>query len=378
MRKLDNNTAVFVELLKAGLWEHEVQLSYFDDIDFTRVYDLACEQSVVGLVAAGIEHAKDVKVPKPIALEFASTTIQLEQNNKAMNSFIARLVNEMRQAGIYTLLLKGQGISQCYEKPLWRACGDIDFFLNRDDFEKATYFLKHRASEVSETDDYKYHLPMTIDNWVVELHGTMRGGLWKRLDGALDEIQKGIFYSGNVRSWMNEGCQIFLPRADEDIAFVFSHILQHFFRGGIGLRQVCDWCRLLWTYRDKFDMSLLGKRFQSMGVVTEWKAFASLAVEYLGMPKEAMPFYSSSTCWKRKAYRILKLILETGNFGQNRDLQYQQNHSFFVRKAISLWRLTWDSMRQLLIFPIDPIRVWLNMFDSRMRLLFQRNSGSTE
>lgn len=164
MRKLDNNTAVFVELLKAGLWEHEVQLSYFDDIDFTRVYNLACEQSVVGLVAAGIEHAVDVNVPKTVALDFASTTIQLEQNNKAMNDFIARLVNEMRQAGIYTLLLKGQGISQCYEKPLWRACGDVDFFLNKDDFDKATDFLKPRASEVSETDDYKYHLPMTIDN----------------------------------------------------------------------------------------------------------------------------------------------------------------------------------------------------------------------
>ncbi len=368
MRKLDNNTAVFVELLKAGLWEHEVQLSYFDDIDFTRVYNLACEQSVVGLVAAGIEHAKDVKVPKPIALEFASTTIQLEQNNKAMNDFIARLVNEMRQAGIYTLLLKGQGISQCYEKPLWRACGDVDFFLNKDDFDKATYFLKPQASEVSETDDYKYHLPMTIDNWVVELHGTMRGGLWKRLDGALDEIQKGIFYSGNVRSWTNEGCQIFLPRADEDIAFVFSHILQHFFRGGIGLRQVCDWCRLLWTYRDKFDMSLLEKRLHAMGVVTEWKAFASLAVNHLGMPEDAMPLYSPSKRWEKKAGRIIRLILETGNFGQNRDLAYQK-HSFVVRKAITLWRLSWDSIRQILIFPIDPIRVWSNMFVSRMKLL---------
>ena len=35
------------------------------------------------------------------------------------------------------------------------------------------------------------------------------------------------------------------------------------------------------------------------GVVSEWKAFAAMAVEYLGMPMEAMPLYSDSGKWKR-------------------------------------------------------------------------------
>jgi hypothetical protein len=115
-------------------------------------------------------------------------------------------------------------------------------------------------------------------------------------------------------------------------------------------------------------MSLLEKRLHAMGVVTEWKAFASLAVNHLGMPEDAMPLYSPSKRWEKKAGRIIRLILETGNFGQNRDLAYQK-HSFVVRKAITLWRLSWDSIRQILIFPIDPIRVWSNMFVSRMKLL---------
>ena len=41
--------------------------------------------------------------------------------------------------------------------------------------------------------------------------------------------------------------------------------------------------------------------------MSEWKAFASLAVEYLGMPMEAIPFYDSEL--KIKGSRLVKFIL---------------------------------------------------------------------
>ena len=58
--------------------------------------------------------------------------LQIEKQNSAMNSFIGVLVEKMRKEGIYTLLIKGQGVAQCYEKPLWRSCGDIDLYLSED------------------------------------------------------------------------------------------------------------------------------------------------------------------------------------------------------------------------------------------------------
>ena len=371
MRKHTKETSVFFELLRAGLWEHEARLSQFGEIEYKYIFRIAEEQSVVGLIAAGLEQVSDVKIPKDIALAFAGYTLQLEQRNRAMDEFLGTLIQEMRNAGIYALLLKGQGIAQCYEKPLWRASGDIDLFLGKDDYKKAEAFLMQSSTVVEEADSYKLHGAMTMGPWLVETHGTLRSGLWKQLDRNLDKIQTAIFYEGKVRSWMNGKTQVFLPNADEDIVYVFSHILQHFFRGGIGLRQICDWCRLLWSYRDSIDMQLLEERLKEMGVLTEWRAFAALAVVYLGMPPEAMPFYSSSSLWHRKANRIITLILETGNFGKNRDLNYQKQYSFLTRKVISLWRLTWDNVRQLCIFPVDPLRVWSNMFCSRIWLLMQ-------
>ena len=72
--KTNTNTKAFFELVRAGLWEKEVRLSNYENIDFAEVYPLAEEQSVIGMVAAGIDHVVDVKVPQAWALQFAGQT----------------------------------------------------------------------------------------------------------------------------------------------------------------------------------------------------------------------------------------------------------------------------------------------------------------
>ena len=365
---IDSSQQAFFALVRSGLWEQECRLSRYGSIDFKEVYRIAEEQSIVGLVAAGVEHVIDTKVPKEDALTFAGTTLQLEQNNNAMNHFISFIVDKMRKADIYTLLVKGQGVAQCYERPLWRTCGDVDLYLSSENYKRAKHFLMPLSSKIDEEDIIRKHLTLTIDSWVVELHGDLPCEVSKRADKGLNEVKKSIFEGGEVRSWMNGNTQVFLPSSDNDVILVFIHILQHFFYGGIGLRQVCDWCRLLWTYREKIDKRLLEKRIRSMGLMSEWRAFAALAVNTLGMPVEAMPLYESSSRWRNKADKILSMILETGNFGHNRDESYFENHSFFVAKAISFWRNTWDSMRHLGIFPVDATRVWFKRLGEGIRV----------
>ena len=140
--KLDNNQQVFFALVQAGLWGQNVRLSQYGQIDLNEVYRLAEEQSVVGLVAAGMEHVTDVKVPQQVVLTFVGGALQLEQRNLAMNAFIAKLIERLREEDIYALLVKGQGVAQCYERPLWRSSGDVDFYLSDSNFEKAKQFFR--------------------------------------------------------------------------------------------------------------------------------------------------------------------------------------------------------------------------------------------
>lgn len=330
----NNNQQAFFSLVRAGLWEKEVRLLPYGDIDYAEVMRLAQEQAVVGLVAAGLEHVTDVKVPQVWALQFAGQTIQLEQRNKAMNQFIADLIAKMREADIYTLLVKGQGIAECYERPQWRTSGDVDLLLSVENFEKAKSLLLPLSSGNKPECNYSKELGYYIDSWSVELHGTQRTGLSSRVDTEIDAVQMDLFYGGKVRSWNNGGTTIFLPAADEDVFIIFTHFIKHFYKeGGVTVRQVCDWCRLLWTYKDSIDAKLLERRIKRAGLISEWKAFGMLAVNYLGMPIEAMPLYSKDEKWSRKAEKIVDFILKGGE-----------------------WRKWKDTMTVAQIFPLSVLR----------------------
>ena len=306
----NNTKEAFLELVRAGLWEKEAYLYPFGKIDYEKILQMAEEQSVIGLVTAGLDQVKDIKAPQETVLQFIGTSLQIEQQNKAMNSFIERIVEEMRAAGIYALLVKGQGIAQYYKKPLWRACGDVDFFLSDSNYTQAKSVLIPLSSESKPERKYSKELGLYIDSWLVELHGTLRTGLSSRIDSVIDEAQRDVFYGGNVRSWMCGKCQVFMPGATNDVFFVFTHFIKHFYKEeGANLRQVCDWCRLIWTYKDSLNHGLLESRIRQAGLMTEWKAFAALAVEKLGMPAEAMPFYHQSKRWSRKADKIVSSLL---------------------------------------------------------------------
>ena len=316
----DNTERALFALVRAGLWGSEVCLSPFDNPDFDRILILSQEQAVEGLVTAGLDHVKDATVPKGIILQFIGQSLQIEQRNAAMNQFIEKLVTEMRTNGIYTLLVKGQGIAQCYEKPQWRSSGDVDFFLSNDNFDKAKSFLLPLSSGNKPERGYSKELGMSIGSWYVEIHGSLRTGLSSRVDKVIDEVQGNVFYDGKVRSWMNRKTQVFLPAPDEDVFFVFTHYVKHFYKeGGVSLRQICDWCRLLWTYKDSLNHGLLEIRLNKAGLMSEWRGFAAVGVDYFGMPIDAMPLYSKEKKWSRKAEKIITFILKGGEWRRFQD-----------------------------------------------------------
>lgn len=356
----DKTKEAFFALVRAGLWETEVQLAPYGEVDFNEILQLAQEQTVVGLVAAGLEHVDDVNVPQALTLQFVGHALQIEKQNEAMNRFIADLVGKMKGEGVYTLLLKGQGVAQCYERPLWRSCGDVDFLLSDENYKKARSYLLPLASSVEKEGKYG-HLGMTIASWVVELHKRLRCSISNRINKVLESVRYDVFTGGNVRTWMDGHTQVFLLGADGDVFYVFVHFLNHFYKGGVGLRQICDWVRLLLKYKDTLNLGLLERRLQNAGMMTEWKAFGAFAVEYLGMPAKAMPFYSSQAKWGRKARRILEFLIDVGNFGHNRDMSYFNSKPYIVRKTISLGRRMIDLWHHARIFPIHSLRFFPNI-----------------
>ena len=364
MENLNNSQKAFFELVKAGLWA-DVETTdlgsrgFTEPVDWNKVYELVEEQSVVGLVLAGIDwfkvHDLRFTIPQEVLLQWIGEVQMIEQQNKAMNVFVASLIKKLRKEDVYAILVKGQGIAQCYERPLWRASGDVDLLLNDTNYEKAKKVLIPLADGVEQEYKSFKHIGMTLNGeYVVELHGTMHSRLSNRIDRGVDEAQNDVFFGGSVRSWQNGNTPVFLPRADEDVIFVFTHILHHFYIEGIGLRQICDWCRLLYRYRSELDLRLLESRIRKMGLMSEWRAFYNLANRYLGMPDYGSGLMVHDSRYDKKADRIMEFMLETGNFGHNRERTTSK--SYMGGKLASTFRKLKDFGHHMRIFPIDSLK----------------------
>lgn len=290
-----NSVEVFFLLVRAGLFGciEGVEDFLLDDVECAEVYQLAKEQSMVGLIADGIEVVQTEwqkthntpLMPREWLLKFAHVALQQEQRNLNMNKFVAELIDKLRKNGNYALLLKGQGVAQCYMNPLRRACCDVDLLLTEENYQKAKDYLLPSASFSKAGNEYKKEQIIEISHWVVELHGSLRCGFSSRIDRELDKVYHDTFYDGNVRSWMNGNVQVL----------------------------------------------------------------------YLGMPEEAMPFYSEDEKWKRKARQILAFILKTGNMGHNRKGNVIVD-SYLTRKIKSSGQRLCDLTNHFTIFPLDTLR----------------------
>ena len=318
MKRKDINQQAFFELLRTGLWGNgNPDIRIDRATDWQEVYQLAQEQSVQGLVLQGIDWFKvqssKFNIPQVLLLQWIAEVQVIEQQNKDMNAFIADLIEKLRKNDIYALLVKGKGVAKCYEKPLWRSAGDVDLLLSDDNYDKAKMYLTPLASEVETEYIGGKHLGMTIDGWVVELHGSLRVGLPNRINRELDDIQTDTFKCGNVRSWMNDRTQVFMLGKENDIVYVFVHFLNHFYKEGVGLRQICDWCRLMWMYRNEINVEKIETRIKKMRLVSEWKAFYNLASRYLGMPDLGSGLMVHDSTFDKKADRIMKFMMKFGN-----------------------------------------------------------------
>ena len=308
--KMNEDTLnVFFALVRAGLWSNDnldLNANLYEGVDWGKVYRLAEEQSVIGLVAAGIENLLEtsgtseqarantnlnLKVPQEWALQFIGQTLQIEQRSKEMNDFIGRLSERLRSEGVSFVMVKGQGVAQCYEKPLWRASGDVDLLLDNDNYEKAKRVLFPMADEIEKENVATKHQALKIMGVDVELHGRMPFSLSRTADKIVDEVIDKALHEASGCVALNTNlsnntnlAEVPVPLADEHVFLVFTHFLHHFFIEGVGLRQICDWCRLLFCYREKLDLRVLESRIRRAGLMSEWRVFYNLASRYLGMP----------------------------------------------------------------------------------------------
>lgn len=366
---------LFFVLLRNGLWgaapdREGLGATLPSPDEWEQVLLTAKEQTVIGLIADGAKDCPKGFIPKDISLKMMMQLLAIEKRNALVNEHVARIKRTLCEAGIPFIMVKGQAVALDYLKPNGRMPGDIDLIVRPEDYEAAKRSISGIAVALEVEDLSKLHFGAMAGDQEIEIHGTVHTGLGDRINNVLDSVQAQLFTKEGHRLHDYAGESVCIPSVDFDALYIFVHLLQHFYCGGLGLRQLCDWARVLHTNRDLIDRGLLAQRLKDMRTTNEWEAFVAFLVKYIGLPEEDAPLYSHDS--EVRADKIWKFIRMVGNFGKKRKRRDRSKDPYLIRKVESLCINTQDFLNHFGIFPRDSVRFFSQYLFTGVRTVIKR------
>lgn len=266
-------------------------------------------QSVTGLFFSGRSQLGDVNEDERKAL--FNHIGQLLMNNRSINQALTIIVEELNRTAIPYCLLKGQGIGSYYNEPEARVGGDIDLYVGK-------YQQKAIETLLPLTNQRKYsingkHANLSINGTEVELHRYVDSMISAKHNEVFWQwSEEDLFY--HAKTIIINKKEVRIPEATFNAFSIFYHLFRHFLISGVGLRQLCDWARLLYCEKDNIDRELLRSKLRLFGIDEGWDAFMTLLENHLFLPASAA-IYCSDRCSGKKESHIMRHILNDGNFG---------------------------------------------------------------
>ena len=347
-----DNIIQFFSLLRAGLWNSEVDRKEFEkSVNWNELLLMANEQTVSGIVFDGLQNLKGTKCDRATLMEWIGCAKKIENANQQLNLALAYLVYKYQEAGLNPIVLKGQAIAQYYKNPLHRLSGDIDLYFPNG-YNKANDIIKSMPGAVV-SEETIYHQSFCIANVCVENHysyihfySKRNQRAWEEVLAMMDaenyEIQKFNGKNGRVVEM-----PVFSPQLNA--IYIFLHILHHLLQTGIGLRQVCDWACLWKAKEHEIDKELFIKVVDMLPVKRSMTALTWIVENYLGLPKGTIPLDTTGKLACKDGEFLLNDIMRGGNFGRgfgfmdgfvrNRHLHNLRTYFSALKRMIKIRRL---------------------------------------
>ncbi len=303
-----------------------------------KVYALAKQQSVLGVAFAGIEKLpKESRPPMQLLMRWATEVEAIRGMNGLMNKEAARLTRLFTEAGRKNAILKGQANARLYPDPTLRQAGDIDIWVEggRDSINQL--LVEEGLIEKSALEYGRFwhhaHLERTKDGIMAEVHYRPASGNPYKSQELQDFLNREILNAQMVP----EG--FYAPSIKFALVMQLSHLQQHFYSGGLGLRQYIDYYILLKNSTEEVRRDVSGA-MKRLGMLHACSAVMWVLQQVLGLERDLM--LCTPCAWRGR--RLLRLALVGGNFGKYR----QKPRNVFVR-----WFR--DRRQALSWLPFDPM-----------------------
>lgn len=274
---------------------------------------------------------------------------------------LAEVKAKLDGAAIPFVLLKGLGCDHYYPEYGLRNLGDIDIYVGEENYGRAAEVLGCDA----EASRSPKHFSVTVQDVTVEVHRACEILPSHRADRHFRRLAAAGLGS-DLHTLNIGGVEVRTPQDDFNAIYLFVHFFDHFLGGGCGLRQVCDWALFLHARRDTLDRSYIAAALKGLGLANAWRTFGALAVRHLGLPAGSLPCSGLPDSGQsplpkrqaRRADRLLRVMLEMGNFGKIRKQERRRRFGtgFLSRKLGSLLGALHHSFEMLTLFPGHSLR----------------------
>ena len=356
---MERHEEVFFSLLRNALWGTPVEIPQ-GFADWAKVARTAKIQSALGL--AGDVMLSDSGIASAMSSDLKTKIKTFMMANimthGKLNNVLVKVVSELDAAGIPSVLLKGQGLAQYYPKPELRQCGDIDLYVGLQRYADSYDILRPLATEIEDRKALEVgkHYDFFVGKVAVEIHRYSDRYPTPKLDRIYQEVSlEGL--GKNLVPIQFSGVEVMTPSDEYNAFYIFSHLFHHFLINGLGARQLCDWMLFLRSRSSHIDMRSLNTTLLRLDMLKPWQAFGCVLVKYFGMPAEAFPFYDPAQ--ESKADKIVKRLLDEGNFGKERDVYKKRGKIYLINKTWAMLAHIGRSLGLLFLFPRHSFRqIW--------------------
>ena len=308
---------LFFEFLQVAIGNRESLSRELSDNEWQDIFRLLKEHALLGVGFSAVErlHAKGVVCPPGLRMKWFALVVQIERRNEQLNGLCKKVTEQYEHDGLSTCILKGQGNILNYPKELGRRrqSGDIDVWAVHFENEECRMKKQRSAAEgkaneecteedggiaiavqtgKNEVEYVEYHGHKAIREYVM-MQYRLKGidahpkACYHHIDAPdMDGIEVEVHYrptfcrsfirNRRMQKWFDtfasecmsnrtsEGFAV--PTASFNVVYQMAHLFEHYFEGGIGLRQMMDYHFTLKAWQEEI---MEWKSQQSQGMWSE-------------------------------------------------------------------------------------------------------------
>lgn len=302
------------------------------DSEWDSIHSESLRHLVTAIVYRAINRLpKEQRPSMELVFQWASEAETVRGHNELLNAEAARLAQLFEAQGRKTAVLKGAANARLYPDPFMRHAGDIDLWVEggRKSVEDLVKKMGYEIDEKDTGAPHHIHI-LGMSKVPVEIHFRPGSGVFSPFANRhlLRYLEVEILNTERVP----EGFSV--PSIKFALAMQLAHIQRHFFKGGVGLKQIVDYFVLLEhsTADDRREISAKLSRFglKRLGAAVMW-----IMGEVFGLENDKMLVAPDTKLGKR----MLAEVYESGNFGFNRvNAKDEHGMNFVVRWLGNRWK----------------------------------------